>query len=301
MWWPGWPGLPQPAAVAYEAGANGFVLARALEAAGIRCVVAAPSKMERPARERIKTDRRDAQRLDELPAVHVPDQVQEAARDLVRSRDDVRRDLTRSRHRVSKLLLRQGRVYCGGTGWTRQHHRWLTAQRFPDPDTQFAFDQALEQVLALEALRGRFDRRIADAAARPQWWPVVRRLSCLRGIDTLSAFGLAAEIGDWHRFAGATIGAYLGLVPSDHSSGASRSQGPITKTGNTHVRRLLIVAAWHHYQPYRYPSAALRRRMERAPAPVFARGPRQPAAAPTMGELPCPQEEHERYRRGCRP
>jgi transposase len=198
--------------------------------------------MERPAGDRTKTDRRDTQRLDERPAARVPDPAQETARDLARSRDDVHQDLTRSRHRVSTLLPHQNRVYCDTTRWTRQHHRRLTAQQFPDPDTQFAFDQALEQVLAPEALRDRFDQHIADAAARPQWCPVMCRLSCLRGINTPSAFGLTTENSDWHRFTGTTIGAYLGLVPSEHSSGTSRPQGPTTKTGNTHARRLLIEA-----------------------------------------------------------
>ncbi|MGV9885288.1 IS110 family transposase [Streptomyces sp. NPDC003006] len=175
--------LPQPTAVAYEAGPTGFFLARALDAVGIRCVVAAPSKMERPAGDRIKTNKRDAQRLakllrmDELPAVRVPAPSEEAARDLVHGRDDVRRDLARARNRVSKLLLRQGRVYSNGSGWTCVHHHWLTGQRFPDPDTQFAYDQELDQVLSLEALRDRFTsaspwRRPAPNG--PRWytgWP----------------------------------------------------------------------------------------------------------------------------------
>ncbi|MGD3109368.1 IS110 family transposase [Streptomyces sp. YGL11-2] len=270
-------GLPQPAAVAYEAGPTGFVLARALSEAGIRCVVAAPSKMERPAGDRIKTDKRDAQRLtkllrmDELPVVRVPTPSEEAARDLVRGRDDVRRDLARARNRLSKLLLRQGQVYCGGSGWTMVHHHWLAGRRLATPDTQFAYDQGLDQVPSLEAMRDRFDQRIASAAACPEWGPVVHRLACLRGINTLTAFGLAVEVGDWHRFTGATIGAYLGLVPSEHSSGPNRTLGPITKTGNTHARRLLVETAWHHYKPYRGPGVTLRRRMELAPGPVRRR------------------------------
>jgi transposase len=265
------------AAVAYEAGPTGFVLARAPDGIGIRCVVAAPSKMERPAGDRIKTDKRDAQRLakllrmDELPVVRVPTPAEEAARDLVRGRDDVRRDLARARNRISKLLLRQGQVWRGGSGWTYIHHEWLRKQRFIDADTQFAFDNGLEEVLALETMRDRFDQRIADAAARPEWSPVVRRLACLRGIDTLSAFGLAVEVGDWQRFTGATIGAYLGLVPSEHSSGPNRTLGPITKTGNSHARRFLVEASWQHYKPYRGPGVSLRRRMELAPPPVRQR------------------------------
>ncbi|WP_217503481.1 IS110 family transposase [Streptomyces lunaelactis] len=296
--------LPQPAAVAYEAGPTGFVLARALDSIGLRCVVAAPSKMERPAGDRIKTDKRDAQRLakllrmDELPVVRVPTLAEEAARDLVRGRDDVRRDLARARNRISKLLLRQGRVWRGGSGWTYIHHEWLRKQRFDDADTEFAYDNGYEEVLALETMRDRFDQRITDAAARPEWCPVVRRLSCLRGIDTLSALGLAVEVGDWQRFTGATIGAYLGLVPSEHSSGPNRFQGPITKTGNSQARRLLVEASWYHYKPLP--------RSRRDPAPPDGTGlpagtatgrPRQPAAPPAVGILPRPEEEHQRRRR----
>ncbi|MFE5588556.1 IS110 family transposase [Kitasatospora sp. NPDC056531] len=269
--------LPGPVAVAYEAGPTGFGLARALEEAQIRCVLVAPSKMERPAGDRVKTDRRDAERLakllrlDELPAVRVPTIDQEGARDLTRARDDVRADLMRARHRLSKLLLRQGIVYCGGKAWTEAHHRWLTGHHFEHLGLRVAYDEALEAVLALEARRDRLDAAIAELAAQPAWAPVVARLACLCGISTLTAFGLAVEIGDWHRFTGATIGAYLGLVPTEDSSGPTRRQGSITKTGNTHARRLLVEAAWHHRRPYGHPSVALRARLDQVPAPVRQR------------------------------
>jgi transposase len=212
--------LPGPVAVAYEAGRTGFGLARALEEAGIRCVLVAPSKMERPSGDRVKTDRRDAERLakllrlDELPAVRVPTIEQESARDLTRTRDDVRADLMRARHRLSKLLLRQGIVYSGGKAWTAAHPQWLSGHRFEYLGLRAAYDEALEAVLALEARRDRLDAAIAQLAAQPSWAPVVARLACLRGVSTLTAFGLAVEIGDWHRF----TGAYLGLVPTEDSS-----------------------------------------------------------------------------------
>jgi transposase len=269
--------LPGPVAVAYEAGPTGYGLARALQEAGIRCVLAAPSKMERPAGDRIKTDKRDAERLarllrlDELPAVRVPTVQEEAARDLTRAREDVRADLMRARHRLSKLLLRQGIVYNGGNTWTAIHHQWLTGHHFDGHGTSVAYDDALEAVLALETRRDRLDLAVLDLAAGRQWAPVVSRLSCLRGISTLTALGLAVEIGDWHRFTGSTIGAYLGLVPSEGSSGERRRQGSITKTGNTHARRLLVEAAWHHRRPYRRPGTALRSRLDKAPAPVRQR------------------------------
>jgi transposase len=248
--------LPGPVAVAYEAGPTGFGLFRSLTAAGIRCEVVAPSKLQRPSGDRVKTDARDAihlarlLRLDEVTAVAVPSAGQEAARDLVRAREDCRGDLMRARHRLSKLLLRHGLVYSGGKAWTSRHDQWLRGQRFPNRLTQFTFDSDYETVLAAVARRDRLDQQIEDLAADSEFTSLVRRLACLRGISTLTAFGLAVEIGDWHRFTGASIGSFVGLVPSEHSSGATRAQGPITKAGNTHARRLLIEAAWHHRKPY---------------------------------------------------
>jgi transposase len=270
--------LPGPVAVAYEAGPTGFGLARAVRAAGWRCEVVAPSKLARPAGDRVKTDARDARllarllRLDEVASVRVPDVAEEAARDLVRAREDVRGELMRARHRVSKLLLRQGIVWSGGAGWSLAHHAWLRRQQLAQPAARIAFDTAYETVLLAESRRDRLDKAITELAHDPAWAPTVARLQCLRGISTLTGFALAVEIGDWHRFTGATIGAYLGLVPSESSSGASRNQGPITKTGNGHARRLLVEAAWHHRKPYRNPSAAMRSRWQAAPPAARARG-----------------------------
>ena len=269
--------LPGPVAVAYEAGPTGFGLARALEAVGVRCVVVAPSKLERPPGDRVKTDRRDAERLarllhiGELPAVRVPTVAEEAARDLVRAREDARADLMRARHRLSKLLLRQGLVFAGAA-WTQGHARWLgsVGLEFDQPGLRVAFDEAHGAVLAVQARRDRLDGAIAELAATPPWAPVVARLGCLRGVGVLTGFGLAVEIGDWHRFTGATVGAWLGLVPSEQSSGSRRAQGSITKTGNSHARRLLVEAAWHHRKPYR-PSRELRARQDRQPAAVRER------------------------------
>ena len=244
--------LPGPVAVAYEAGPTGFGLARALQMAGVRCVVVAPSKLERPPGDRVKTDRRDAERLarllhiGELPAVRVPTVAEEAARDLVRAREDARADLMRARHRLSKLLLRQGLVF-EGAAWTQAHQRWLgtQAQQLTQPGLKVAFDEAEGAVLAVQARRDRLDAAIGELAATSTWAPLVGRLGCLRGIGVLTSFGLAAEIGDWRRFTGASIGAYLGLVPTEQSSGTQQVQGSITKTGNSHARRLLVEGAWH--------------------------------------------------------
>ena len=271
-------GLPGPSAVVYEAGPTGFGLARALTAAGLRCEVAAPSKLQRPSGDRVKTDARDAMhlakllRLDEVTSVVVPSQSQEDARDLVRAREDARGDLMRARHRVSKLLLRHGIVYSGGTAWTLTHQVWLRSQVFNSVGVRMAFDADLEAVLLAAARRHRLEVAIEAMAADSEFNQVVTRLCCLRGVSTLTAFGLAVEIGDWHRFTGNTIGSYLGLVPSEYSSGASRVQGSITKTGNTHARRLLVEAAWHHRKTYRSPGAVMRARWDKAPAAARARG-----------------------------
>jgi transposase len=230
-----------------------------------------------PAGDRIKADARDALhlarllRLDEVVSVWVPTEAQEAARDLVRAREAARTDLMRSRHLLSKLLLRHGIVCSGGKVWTVAHDTWLLRQHFDRAGTQAAIEDAYEAVVLAAGRRDRLDQRITALATDSEFTPVVHRLACLRGISTLTGFALAVEIGGWGRFTGSSIGAYLGLVPSEHSSGASRSHGAITKTGNSHVRRLLVEAAWHHRKPYR-PSAVLRQRWDVATPAARARG-----------------------------
>jgi transposase len=272
--------LPGPVAVVYEAGPTGFGLSRVLNEAGVRCVVAAPSKLQRPAGERVKTDAKDAVhlarllRLDEVTPVAVPTAGQEAARDLVRSREDCRGDLMRARHRLSKLLLRHGHVYSGGTAWTGAHDVWLrrvARDQLTGPGTQVAFESDYDAVLATKARRDRLDKEITTMAAASEYTAVVHRLGCLRGVATLTGFALAVEIGDWDRFDGNSIGSFVGLVPSEHSSGATRSQGSITKTGNSHARRLLVEAAWHHQSRY-VAGKALRERWDLAGPAARARG-----------------------------
>lgn len=270
--------LPGPVRCVYEAGPTGFGLARFLQASGVQCVIAAPSKLQRPSGDRVKTDANDALhlarllRLDAVTAVAVPTTEQEAARNLVRAREDARGDLMSARHRISKLLLRQGIVYTGGKAWTVQHGLWLDRQKFDPAPLQLAYDASLGAMTAVLDRRDRLDAAINELAYNSQYTPVVRNLECLRGISTLTAFGLAVEIGDWQRFTGQSIGAYLGLVPSEHSSGQSRSQGSITKTGNGHARRLLVEAAWHHRQPYPRPSSLMRQRWALASSAAQARG-----------------------------
>jgi transposase len=269
-------GLPGPVATTDEAGPTGFGLCRALTEAGIRCEVAAPSKLTRPSGDRVKTDAKDALLLAQLlqvgqiTGVRVPTVTEEAARDLVRAREDVRGDLLRARHRVSKLLLRHGHVYYGGKAWTGAHEAWLRRIRFGQPGTRAAYEADLEAVDFAVARRDRLDAAIAAMAADSEFTPVVRKLCCLRGVSTLTGFALAVEIGNWERFTGASIGAYLGLVPSEHSSGQSRRQGGITKAGNGHVRRLLVEAAWHHKPGYVI-GKVLQARWDQAPEAARAR------------------------------
>lgn len=201
----------------------------------------------------------------------VPTVAQESARDLVRAREDCRGDLMRARHRLSKLPLRQGIVYYDGAAWAGTHDRWLRRQSFDSSATQLTFESDYDTVLSVTARRNRLDKAITDLAGDSEFTPLVRRLACLRGVSTLTAFALAVELGDWHRFSGNNIGAFVGLVPTEHSSGGSRAQGSITKTGNGHARRLLVEAAWHHRSRYA-PGKTMRDRWELAPPAARARG-----------------------------
>lgn len=267
--------LPQPVRVAYEAGPTGYGLARACLAAGIACTVAAPSRIPRAPGDRVKTDRRDAERLarllrlGELVGVRVPEPHEEAARDLVRAREDARGDLMRARHRLSKLLLRHGLVY-DGAAWTLAHDGWLRRQRFVGRPLALAFDECYGAIVQTKTRRDALDRAIAELAGEPPFAELVGRLVCLRGVSTLTALALTVELGDWSRFGPRSLGPFLGLTPSEDSTGERRRQGGITKTGNTHARRLLVEAAWHQRRPLRA-SAALERRRHGQPAAVRAR------------------------------
>ena len=269
--------LPAPVRVAYEAGPTGYRLARACAAAGISCVVAAPSRIP-PAADRVKTDRRDAERLarllrlGEITPVRVPTLDEEAARDLVRAREDARGDLMRARHRLSKLLLRHGVVY-DATAWTRTHDAWLRKQRFQSGPLAIVFDECYARMLDAKNRRDALDKAIAELAATPPYADVVERLVCLRGVSTLTAFALTVELGDWNRFRPESLGPFLGLTPSENSSGERRRQGAITKAGNSHARRLLIEAAWHHRPPSRR-SVTLERRRDGKPLAVRAQAER---------------------------
>src|SRR5450755_2999943 len=243
--------LSGPTRVAYEAGPTGYGLARALHAAGVGCVVAAPGKIERPSADRVKTDQRDAERvlrllmIDGLHAVRVPSSQEEALRDVVRAREAVRGDLMRARQRLSKLLLRHDVCYEDtASAWTIRHRSWLTKIDLGQRGAQLTLLEYLGQVDATVIRRDALDKAIAELIPGSPWVQTVARLRCLRGIDTLSAVGLCAEIGDFARFDRAgRLMSYLGLTPSEDTSGEKRRQGAITKTGSRYARRLLVEGA----------------------------------------------------------
>src|SRR5919198_3313465 len=234
----------------YEAGPTGFGLYRYLVERGIDCAVVAPGLVPQRPGDRIKTDPRDARKLARLhaagllEAIHVPTPELEAARDLIRAREDARIERMRARHRLGKLLLRNDRrmpTKC----WGVSRRRWLGQQRFEEPPRQAAFDDYLHALDLVDARIAALEREIGALAAEPAFAPLVARLRCMRGIDTLTALGIATEVGDFGRFASAEeFMSFVGLVPSERSSGEKRKQGSITKTGNAHLRRLLVEAAW---------------------------------------------------------
>ncbi|HET7855546.1 MAG TPA: IS110 family transposase, partial [Gaiellaceae bacterium] len=245
--------LAQPIHACYEAGPTGYALYRVAQAAGLHVDVVAPTRTPRAASDRIKTDRKDAELLvrlllaGSLTPVAVPAPAFEAARDLARAREQVRADLARLRHRVSKLLLRYGRVYEQGGTWTQAHRRWLARQRFEHAPTELAYLDSLAAIDGLLSRRAALDERLSRLAREDGLWPTVARLRCFRGIETLTALVLQLQVGDWQRFARpAQLAAWLGLVPSLRQSGESEARGPITKSGSGYARRLLVEAAWHY-------------------------------------------------------
>jgi len=238
----------------YEAGPLGYALQRTLVSLGMECIVIAPSLIPSRPGDRIKTDRRDALKLAELLAagllteVHTPTPEQEAIRDLCRAREAVKGDQKRIQHRLSKFLLRRAIRWTGGRKmWTRTHREWLRGRRLEHSADQDILD---DHLLALEQNEGRLaalDEKLAHWATQEPYAQAVAWLRCFRGIDTLTALSVAAEIHDWRRFPSPrALMAYLGLVPSESSSGGKFQRGGLTKAGNRRVRRLLIESAWHY-------------------------------------------------------
>jgi transposase len=243
----GWPGVR----CCYEAGPTGFGLYRYLLGRGIECVLVAPGLVPQRPGDRVKTDPRDARKLARLHAggllesIYVPSRELEAARDLVRAREDARLDRMRDRHRLSKFCLRRGRRL-PTRSWGVARRKWLAEQRFEFAAQQQTFDTYVHALDLVDRRIEALERAIDEAAERGPWRELVARLRCLRGIDTLTALALVAEIGDFDRFRTAEeLMAFVGLVPSERSSGEQRRQGSTTKVGNAHVRRLLVESAWH--------------------------------------------------------
>jgi transposase len=247
-------GVARPARAVYEAGPTGYGLARRARAEGIEMAVCAPGRTERRPGDRVKTDKRDAIRLarllaaGELSIVTVPSLQREQLRDLVRCREDIRADLMRARHRLGKFLLRREIYYEGpGQAWSLRHRAWLVSLRFADRASQLTMADYLHSHDVLLARRDRIEAELSKLAVDSPCSVAIGRLRCLRGIDTLSALGLCAEIGEFDRFDHPdSLAAYLGIVPSEHTSGQQRRQGAITKAGSTHARRLLIEASYHY-------------------------------------------------------
>jgi transposase len=262
---------PEVVAV-YEAGPTGFGLARAGRERGIDMRVVAPGSIPKGSGDRVKTDRRDAIRLvrllaaGELSFAFVPTVEDEHFRDLVRCIEDIRGDLMRARHRLGKLLLRRGPRYERGGTWTGMHMRWLRALGFDDACSQATF---VDYLAAVEMLAGRrqtllstLEQQIPECSHAQ----VIARLRCFRGIDTLTAAGVAAEIGDFRRFPKPTLlSGFLGIVPSEHTSDTKRRQGSITKAGPGHARRLLVEAAHHYRYPPRIGDVLARRQAGQDP------------------------------------
>ena len=243
----------QPLHIVYEAGPCGFVIWRHLTAQGLHCEVVAPSSIPRAPGERIKTDRRDAMllaklaRSGDLSVVRVPDGVDEAVRDLVRAREDAVREQRNGRHRLKALLLRNGIPYTGKSSWTAAHLRWLAKVKLAYAAQQIAFQEYLHSITESGARIARLEQALRDAL--PEWGltPIVQALQAMRGVQLIAAITLVAELQDFLRFESPRqLMGYLGLVPSEHSSGPKRRQGAITKAGNSAARRMLVEVAWHY-------------------------------------------------------
>ena len=245
--------LPGKVRCVYEAGPCGYELQRFLSSNEVSCDVAAPSLIPQRVGDRVKTDRRDAKKLGhlyrsgELTTINIPTKDQEAVRDLVRAREDALEDVRSKRHRLEKFLLRHGYRYRGGRPWTLAHSKWLGEIRFEDvflktvfEEYQIGVDQAVEQLQ-------RLTEAVSEISKTAEYKKPAEFLMTLRGVQTLTAMTILSECGDLRRYG--TAGEFMagvGLVPSEYSSGAKTCRGSITKTGNAHVRRVLVEAAWHY-------------------------------------------------------
>ena len=259
---------------AYEAGPCGYVLYRKLTAMGLECLVVAPSRIPRKAGDRVKTDRRDAMQLarllrsGDLTSVYVPQVEDEAMRDLSRAREDAVVDLKSARLRLKSFLLRLGIHYVGRANWNDAHRRFLSRMVCPTPAQQVVFQEYLRAVDDHAARLKRIEEHLAEFLPGWRMNPVVEALQALRGVQQITAVTTVAELGDITRFdSPRQLAAFLGLTPSEYSSGESRRQGGITKGGNAHARRALVEGAW----AYRFPakvSPHIQKRLEKLPKPI---------------------------------
>lgn len=264
----------------YEAGPCGFETHRHLESLGIACVVIAPALTPVRPGDRVKTDRRDAEKIarlyraGELTAIRVPSRPEEGARDLVRIREDVLGNRQRARNRVTKFLLRQGRPFrAGNTPWGTRHQEWMQAQHFDEPTTQQTWEALRRVQQETELHMAALTRQVEDLAQVPTFSAIVRALRCLKGVDTLAAVTMVAEVQSFERFPSApAFMAYTGLVSSENSSGPRIHRGGITKTGNAHVRRVLVEGAWSYRLMRNTVGAPLALRRREASAEVAALG-----------------------------
>ena len=260
----------------YEAGPCGFAIYRQLTEAGEECVVVSPSHIPRRPGDRVKTDRRDAttlarlHRAGELAAIHVPRPEDEALRDLARAREAAVHVSTEAKQRLKAFLLRQGRQYQGRSGWTQTYRRWIADLTFDAPAQQIALDEYRTAIDEADGRVARLTQQLHELVPAWRWAPLVDALQALRGVSFVTAAALVAELGDLRRFdRPRSLMAYLGLVPSEHSTGATERRGTLTKTGNAHVRHLLAETAWA-YQGRARIGAALRERQKHLAAGVCA-------------------------------
>jgi transposase len=255
--------------VAYEAGCLGFDLYHFLEKHGIACEIIPANTVFRPGNaKKIKTDRRDAVLIGrmlkrgEAKGIYIPSRAEEAVRDYIRCRGDLVDDLTRTKQRIQKFLLRHGYRYGSNRYWTALHISWMEGLEFEQPMERETLEQYLSHLEELTERIKRMEKRIEEVAKQDEYREKVRKLRAFRGIDYLTALALVCEIGDFRRFpsAGAFM-SYLGLVPSEFSSGNRRNQGRITKAGNTHIRKLLTESAWHYPRPVKVGKRLAERRV----------------------------------------
>ncbi|HYW81911.1 MAG TPA: IS110 family transposase, partial [Spirochaetia bacterium] len=291
---------------AYEAGCFGFGLYHQLTDLGVAAVVAAPGLIPRKPSDRLKTDRRDARtlalalRAGQLTAVHVPTKQDESVRDYLRMCEDMRDDLRKCKQRILHLLLRRGIRYEQGGPWTVKHKNWLATLDLGSPLDRQTLDSYLARLQELESTCSQLASEVEGIAEGDRYREPVRTLSAFKGIKTLIALSFITEIGDFRRFSSAAqFMAFLGLVPSEHSSGNKRRQGGITKAGNSHLRRLLVEAAWHYRSYHPHQPRPGREASRSGSSNHQLRQPRRQAAEP---QVPAPaaarQEISARRHRG---